>query len=178
MHNRPIPVRGANRLLRLAGIGPAPAGVPFAGVRTRAAPGLRPGVLRPPARSSLTVVGSAGRVGPPLHPWRVAATKGRKARQELSRKRGPGAARRTPSRRAEGRHAGRKARVNRRTGCAARRAVPLAFSARHRGRRACPGPDKKYGRRSVGFFPARRHARKRRSAFRTNSPPDHERKIQ
>ena len=36
--------------------------------RTRAAPGLRPGPLRVPARSSLTAAGSAGRVGAEARP--------------------------------------------------------------------------------------------------------------
>ncbi len=59
--------------------------------RTRAAPGHRPGALRPPARSSLTAVGSAGRVGVAARQaveanWRQDTERHAKS---LSRKRGP-----------------------------------------------------------------------------------------
>jgi len=75
----------------------------LAGHRTRAAPGLRPGVLRPPARSSLTAIGSAGRVGGKARQaaeanWRPSTEW---PTRSLSRKRGPGAAVKTPRRRAE-----------------------------------------------------------------------------
>ena len=65
--------------------------------RTRAASGLRPGSLWTPARSWLTAVGSAGRVGGKRDkPLRRTGADHRKARQELEPKARPGAAVRTP----------------------------------------------------------------------------------
>ena len=112
---------------------------------TRAAPGPRPGILRSPARSSLTAVGSAGRVGSPFHPWRVAAAKDRKARQELSRKRGPA----PEGERRDG--APRGARILRKRmrqdGRLVRRSVlhPLAFCGERNNDDGLPGAAKNTG---------------------------------
>ena len=141
------------RLRRPRGEGSAPAGV-ASRPRTRAAPGLRPGALRPPARSSLTAAGAAGRVGGEARQgdepnWRRDTE--RPARSQ-HRKRGPGAARKTPRRRAERRHAFARTR-DIRTGRATWRAVPLAFLARTEEDGPTWGPTKNTGGGALAFFP-------------------------
>ena len=92
------------------------------------------------------MVGSAGRVGPPFHPWRVAATKGRKARQELEPKARPGAAVRTPRWSAERRP--RSWRQGRgKTEGLVRRSVlhPLAFCGERNNDDGLPGAAKNTG---------------------------------
>src|SRR6185437_14909991 len=105
--------------------------------------GLRPGVLRPPARSWLT----ADRRGL-LTARKAAVTRkapqapGRRQHPAKSRKRGPGAAMRTPRWRAERRHAPANGRVHLKEGCAGRRAVPLAFAGERKGKTAYPAPQR------------------------------------
>ena len=113
-------------MLRLVGTGPAPAGV-ASRARTRAAPGLRPGPLRPPARSSLT----AGRYGlPGVEGLRspFGARPGAEGKTDGPQKARPGAAK-TPDGAPRGATRPKRMR-DRRTGCAFWRAVPLPFSGR------------------------------------------------
>ena len=116
-------MRGANRLLRLVGIGSAPAGVASQGTRSGGA-GAPPGGTMT-RREEL----ADGRAFRPAEADGAAAQKGPRRRPKAgdwSPEARPGAAK-TPRRRAERRHAGPKARVHIRTGRAAWRAVPLAF---------------------------------------------------
>src|SRR5690242_7204131 len=105
--------------------------------------GLRPGVLRPPARSWLT----ADRRGllearKERRPARRRKLRDDGSTKAQSRKRGPGAAMRTPRWRAERRHAPANGRVHLKEGCAGRRAVPLAFAGERKGKTAYPAPQR------------------------------------
>jgi hypothetical protein len=97
---------------------------------SRAAPGLRPGALGPPARSSLTVVGSAGRVGVAARQadeanWRQDSE--RHARSQ-SRKRGPAPEGKTPRWSAERRPRFRqRKRGKTEDWCAARCSIPSDY---------------------------------------------------
>jgi hypothetical protein len=106
---RKTPFRGRRRAIPVS-VGAAPAGV-VRKPRTRAASGLRPGTLRSPARSWLTVRDRNAR-----KKARPDDRKENAANQPRQRKRSGW--------RAERRHVSGDGRVHLRTGCATRRAIP------------------------------------------------------
>ena len=127
------------------GIGPAPAGV-ASRPRTRAAPGLRPGVLRPPARSSLTAGQTAESAARQPQRRRTARRKAPHLREKVCNKGRCANRRAVPLASGEG----EREKTPRDAGPAPAKAGDIAEPRARRGR--CSGPSrgrhKEYGRSS------------------------------